>query len=67
MKRVAELERLAKVARQQSHMTANREAREVLIEIADGFMAAATDRRVALASVQQLEQDSGRAADRQKS
>jgi hypothetical protein len=48
-------------------MTTNREAREVLIEIADGFMAAATDRRVALASVQQLEPDSGRAADRQKS
>jgi len=48
MQRVAELERLARVARQQACMTTNRETSEVLLEIARQYESVADDRRVTL-------------------
>lgn len=43
-----ELERLARVARQQARLTANRETSEALLQIARQFAKAADDRKAAL-------------------
>lgn len=48
MRSVAELERLAQVARHQARITTNLETSEVLLEIACEFATAAKDRRIAL-------------------
>lgn len=48
MRRVFELERLARVARQQARLTANRETSEALLQIARQFAKAADDRKAAL-------------------
>ena len=48
MKRVAELERLGLLARQQAGLTTNRETRELLLKIARQYAMAAADRRAAL-------------------
>ena len=48
MRRVAELERWARVARQQALLTTNRETSEALLEIARKFAMAADDRRASL-------------------
>ena len=48
MRRVAELERLARVAREQARLTTNRETSEVLLQIAHQFAMAAEDRRATL-------------------
>lgn len=48
MKRVAELERLARVAREQARLTTNRETSEVLLQIAAQYQRVADDRRAVL-------------------
>ena len=48
MKRVAELERWARLATQQARLTSNRETRELLLKIARQYAMAAADRRAAL-------------------
>ena len=48
MRRVVELERLAKVARQQACMTTDRETSEVLLQIAHKYERVAEDRRATL-------------------
>jgi len=48
MKRVAELERLGLLARQQAGLTSNRETRELLLQIARQYAMAAAERRATL-------------------
>jgi hypothetical protein len=48
MRRVFDLERLARVARQQARLTTNPETSEALLKIARQFAEAADDRKAAL-------------------
>lgn len=48
MRRVAELDRLGLIARQQAGSTSNRETRELLLRMADQYATAAAQRRTAL-------------------
>ena len=49
MRRLAEFEELARMARQQASVTTNHETRQVLDEMASKYAEAADERRVALA------------------
>ena len=48
MKRIAELERLERVATQQAGLTSNRETRELLLQIARQYAMVAAERRATL-------------------
>jgi hypothetical protein len=48
MRRIAELERLGLVAKQQAGLTSNRETRELLLEIANRYALVAAERRAML-------------------
>ena len=50
MKRVAELERLGLIAKQQAALTSNRETRELLLQIAHQYAVVAAQRRASLAT-----------------
>ena len=49
MRRLAELEEMARMAREQALMSANQETREVLLDIAPKYAEAASQRRALLA------------------
>ena len=56
MERIAELERLGRVARQQAGLTSDRETREVLLRMADQYVMVAAERRAELEAGRQSAQ-----------